>query len=915
MILITETIPKAQVLPILWSRINIDGYDAHTNFDPDSCNLGASMKRGITVFVAKSLGVEIVDFEESSFEEQLWCRLRLNKKDALLIGCLYRSPSSNGDSTTKLCNLLRTVSSTNPTRLLIVGDFNLPEIEWNNWTISGNEDNQPHQFVECLQDCFLYQHVTQPTRYRLNQTPKTLDLILTNEEGLISDLNILPSLGLSDHVCLSFMVKCNAERSAEEKEPYRNLNRGDYDHIRQRMRNTHWEENMESETMSDAWDYFKCTFNTYLDEGIPTQKPGSKPKKLYLNRKALRIRKKKYHHFKRWKMSDQYADYVRYTRERDALRSLTRKLCRDFEMDIAKNIKKNPKAFWKYVKSKLKTRSTIDHLTKEDGTMTINDEENAEVLNRFFTSVFTEEDLENIPTLEDRYHGPPLENIIITPEMITQKLKKLKTSKSPGPDGFHPRVLMETAEELSVPLTILFRKSLQAAELPEDWKIGEITPIHKKGSRRQPGNYRPVSLTSVIVKVLESIIRDVIVDHMMSNNLFADEQHGFVPGRSCMTQLLLVMEEWTRMLEEGKSVDVIYLDFQKAFDSVPHQRLLRKLEAYGVHGALRNWVEAFLTGRQQRVKVNGKKSTWTSVKSGIPQGSVLGPTLFVVFINDLPDAVDCLSKIFADDTKAYKCADCGRERQRLGDSLDALHTWSEKWQLPFNLHKCKCMHLGYNNPKEKYEMGGVPLTVTDAEKDLGVTIDEELKFHVHTNLVVNKANQILGLIARTFENLDQTTLPTLYKALVRPHLEYGNVIWGPRFVLDKDRVERVQRRATRLVPELKSLPYEERLKRLKLPSLSYRRRRGDMIQMFKIMSGMDRINPLDLFQLAPETSTRGHKWKVFKPRAAKEVRRSFFSQRVINDWNGLPDNVVNAETLNSFKNRLDKTWGSDLYSI
>ncbi len=188
-------------------------------------------------------------------------------------------------------------------------------------------------------------------------------------------------------------------------------------------------------------------------------------------------------------------------------------------------MKKNPKAFWSYTNSRLKTRTKIDELVHEDGTRAHTSKEGVEVLNHFFSSVFTKEDLTNIPNLDLRYHGPHLEDIVITPDIILKKLQKLKACKSPGPDGFHPRVLKETAEQLSRPLTILIKKSFDSGHQPGDWKSGHITPIHKKGSRKMLSNYGPVSLTSVIGKVMESIIRDVMVKHIMYNHLFTDEQH------------------------------------------------------------------------------------------------------------------------------------------------------------------------------------------------------------------------------------------------------------------------------------------------------------------------------------------------------------------------------------------------------
>ena len=464
-------------------------------------------------------------------------------------------------------------------------------------------------------------------------------------------------------------------------------------------------------------------------------------------------------------------------------------------------------------------------------------------------------------------------------------------------------------------MTILFCKSVEEGQLPELWKLGHITPIHKKGSRRSPGNYRPVSLTSVIAKLLESIIRDAIVEHMLINNLFADNQHGFVPGRSCMSQLLVVMEEWTKILQHGEQIDVLYLDFKKAFDSVPHQRLLSKLEGYGIQGNLLKWINCFLTGRKQRVVIEGEVSEWSEVKSGIPQGSVLGPILFVIFINDLPEAVRSTCRIFADDTKVYRNVTSAEGPVSLQTDLDSLVEWSDLWQLPFNSDKCHSMHLGYNNPNHVYHMGDKQLDQSNHEKDLGVLIDNQLKFHVHTTTACNKANQILAIARRSFEFLDEVTVPLLYSAMVRPHLEYGNTIWGPHYKLDQLAVEKVQRRATKLVPGLHDVPYCERLQRLSLPSLHYRRRRGDMIQVYKIKAGVVRLDQSIFFQDPPSSLTRGHKWKIFKNHAQKDVRRHTFSCRVVDDWNALPASVIDAKTVNEFKACIDRHWRNERYVI
>ena len=467
-------------------------------------------------------------------------------------------------------------------------------------------------------------------------------------------------------------------------------------------------------------------------------------------------------------------------------------------------------------------------------------------------------------------------------------------------------ILKELSSELASPIALLFRQSLAEGAVPSDWRFANVTPLFKKGSRQLPENYRPVSLTSVICKVIESVIRDEIVGHLNRHSLIRDTQHGFRKGRSCASNLLAFLDYVTSCTDSNDNVDVLYLDFSKAFDKVPHMRLLSKLKAHGVDGKVLGWIGAWLAGRYQRVCVEGMHSRWRVVFSGVPQGSVLGPVLFLIFINDLDSHI--LNKVlkFADDTKVYGMVNNNADHDRLQNDLDTLSEWAARWQMQFNVDKCKVMHLGRTNPCFDYIMNSQVLQRAATEKDLGVLVTENGKVAGQCTESYSKSNRMLGLVKRTIRYRHPKVLINLYKTLVRPHLEYSMSAWNPHYQKDKILLERVQHRFTRLFKDLKDLPYDDRLKRLGLWSLEERRNRGDLIEVFKMVKGLSDVSWQTFFQRSTVSSTRGHDWKLVKPFCKKDSRLHFFSLRVINRWNSLSQDLVDSTSVNSFKSGLEK---------
>ena len=555
----------------------------------------------------------------------------------------------------------------------------------------------------------------------------------------------------------------------------------------------------------DAWSVFHSKVVEVVNKCVPLKKVCRRKRPVWMSREVLKAVRKKRKLWRCFKQSKSSADLDRYKRHEVYTKGLIRDTKVLFEKRLAKEVKINPKSFHSYVRSKQKVKEVVGPLQGIDGELIDGGKDMAEVLNDYFVSVFTEESTVLVPDSLCTKSSVLIRDVDFSVDVVSKKLKGLNSNKAPGPDSIHPIVLRECSDALSVPLSIIFSKCFDVGVVPSDWRIANVTPIFKKGNHSSPCNYRPVSLTSVVCKVMESIVKDAVLDHLLGNGLLNLSQHGFLPKRSCVSNLLEFLDDVTKQVDSSHNVDVIYLDFQKAFDKVPLGRLMQKTKALGVQGKCAEWINSWLSDRLQRVVVNGEVSSWRKVSSGVPQGSVLGPLLFLIFINDIDTSLGSRICKFADDTKLYRVVDSVSDSVLLQSDLDKLVSWSEIWQMSFNVDKCKVVHFGSSNLGFNYCMNSTNLSCSDEERDLGVVVTNNLKPSKQCALSAARANRILGLIRRNFCNLGRDVVLNLYKQLVRPHLEYAIQAWCPFYEKDKFILEQVQRRATRLIPELRKL--------------------------------------------------------------------------------------------------------------
>ena len=904
-IAITEIKAKKRI-DIYLSEFNIPGYTVYSN------NLEEN-NRGILIYVDTKLQSCIQSFN-IIFDEYLSITIKGNNINNLTILTVYRSPNSNCENDSHLKNLLDTLYSSTKENIITIGDFNLSEINWNDYT-SNTNSYASNQLLKAIRDNLLIQHIDKPTRARGLDTPHILDLVLTNNQ-FITEITYHPPLGLSDHMVIE--IHCDFETTPTIVKNRLNYSKGDYTNFKSFL-NIDWSDTLKPQTnnIETMWKLFKDKLKEGVNKFIPfannfnSWKHSKWKRPLKLEIRNLITEKRKL--FKNYIKTRNPSIILKYKRISNLVREETRKLQKSEELNIAKECKQNPKKFWNYVNSKFKSINKIGNLKyiNEFGQEEITNDEKTKcnILNDLFASVYIKEDNNNFNKLCNIDNQISMDQLVITYEDILQKLSQINVNKSAGPDGLHPKILYEMRNEIALPLKIIYEHSINNQEVPSDWKTANISPKYKKGSKLDASNYRPISITCIICKLLESIIRDHIVKYFTINKLFNINQYGFIKGKSTVLQLLKILEDWSEKLEIGGQIDVIYTDFEKAFDRVPHNRLISKLHSYNIDQNVINWIKAFLCGRKQYVKLNDQYSNASNVISGIPQGSILGPLLFIIYINELPEICTSNLYLYADDAKLYKHILNPLDRTTIQEDLNKINLWTENWLISLNIDKCKKVSYGREIVNDyNYYINNVELENFKAIEDLGVTYNSDLKFKTHINEKINKAYSVLGIIKRNFKFLEKDTFLLIYKSLVRSHLEYANCIWSPHLVSDIKNIEKVQMRATKLVSNIKHLPYIERLKYLSLPTLRYRRSRGDMILVFKILTGIIEPNIACSLSKVSNSITRGNYLKLHQSHVHYDLNKYCFNNRVVSIWNSLPNYVVLACSVKSFENKLDSFW-------
>ena len=657
-----ETISTAEFLP--------DNYKA---FRKDRKKGGG----GVMVAVKNKYCAEETQIESDC--EVKWVTVHLQQQRKLYLGAFYRQPNNKTNQIEGLKSSLEKVSdltkhSKNAT-IILGGDFNAGDIDWDRG--QSRPDTRQKAVDEKLLDTLNEHHLTQVQRQPTRQD-RVLDLFCTNKPGLVKANDTIPGLSDHDTVLCDMNVKPTVNKKQQRK--IHLFSKADWDNIK-RETTTFQEKYLAEEggrTIEENWVVLKNFIDQLLDKYVPIKLTSTRYNLPWFNAKLRRMCRRKHRLYKKAMKSKKQSDWSTH---REFKKRVVKEL-REAQWQYINNIlvtgleENDTRPFWKYVKSQKQEQFGVAPLLK-NGVMHNDSKQKATILNEQFQSVFTRDSDAEIPPLFGDA-SPEMPDFAITTSGVQKLLDGVKPNKASGPDGIPCRFLKELSVELAPVVAKLFSQSLNSGHLPQDWLRANVAPIYKKSNRHKAENYRPVSLTCVLCKLLEHIVCKHVMTHLESHNILSEVQHGFRKEHSCESQLLVTLHDLMRYYDQKTQTDVAVLDFSKAFDTVPHHKLLAKLDHYGIRGKAHAWIAAFLKGRTQKVVVDGVSSDAVDVVSGVPQGTVLGPILFLIHINDLPSHVKSTVRLFADDCLLYRPIHSTVDQDILQSDLDALEVWGAK---------------------------------------------------------------------------------------------------------------------------------------------------------------------------------------------------------------------------------------------
>ena len=881
--------------------LTIDGFKLYRRDRRSDSHGGICVYAKNNVYCRRRSDLELPDIE------CVWLELNSHHRK-FLIGTFYRPPNSSAEILSLIEDSIGLAFDTNVNNIFITGDFNLDILK-----------NSSRQKVrDICQHFSVEQLITEPTHYT-ESSSSIIDLVFTSNKT-----NILSS-GVGDpfleqniryHCPVFFVLNFNKNTSPIFHRHIWLFDRGDYDSFSQSIQETNWSM-LKNDDINIYAKNVTEKISTLATQHIPnkTIKVRKSDPPWLTNEIKIMIRKRK-RLYNKYKITKNIIDFENYKHLRNKVITEVRKskqLQTDKLAEKLKNKDIGQRDWWRVLKGFIKPEqaSTPPPLVKDD--IVHSDEtEKANILNDFFAEQTVLNEIN--ASLPADSPQPPygLDSLSTTPQEVEMILKSLKLGKAAGPDSINNRILKELAFPLSFPLCDLFNFSLSSGKVPSIWKEANVTPIFKKDDPSIISNYRPISLLSTIGKVLEKIVHKNLFNFIRDHEILTTLQSGFIPGDSTVNQLVDIYNTFCKALDEGKEVRAIFCDVSKAFDRVWHKGLLYKLQTIGISGPLLAWFKDYLDNRRQRVVLPGAVSGWTSLKAGVPQGSILGPLLFLVYINDIVEDIHSAIRLFADDTSLYIIVeDPLRAADQLNSDLAKIHLWANKWLVSFNPSKSESIIFSRKQIKPFHppvKMNQQQISEVNSHKHLGLIFSNDCTWHEHLDYIKTKAWHRVNIMRKLKFTLDRKSLQTIYISFIRPLLEYADVVWDNCTQYEANELEQIQNEAARIVTgATKLVSIQSLLSETGWESLTSRREKHKLILYYKMQNG---LTPDFLSSLVPPTvgSTTTYNLRNFSNlqtvHASSQLYYKSFLPSVTRSWNELSEDKRNSTSVAVFKSKL-----------
>jgi hypothetical protein len=850
---------------------------------------------GVAIYIKDSISYKRIYKYETPALEALWIQIN-TIEGKILLCCCYRPPDKI-EFWDKFTSVVDDIKADQVKYMFILGDINA----------DFRTANGKRLVQMCTQQNLQYM-INEPTRIT-ESTSTTLDQIITNAPNFVSSITVTPPISTNDHctvaACLNFKVK-NEPAYERIIWQYKNAN---FDMFRTELQNFNFDECFQTNDVNDAakrWtESFLNVARTQIPNKVVTIRPNDSP--WYTN--ELRLMKRRLQRlFHKHKSRGQPADWENYKNARNKYQQSLDEAETRYKESLCDSLSsnRNTKKWWQTVKWLLgKGKDTSSPTLEVNGVQITENIHKANAFNDFFLS-HTNLDLSHAELPAIDAFNENIENVQATEQEVYDLIKGLDTSKATGPDGISPKLLHEAGYSIVPSLTRLINMSLSLSKVPKNWKLANVIPIFKSGEKSNMNNYRPVSLLSCVSKIMEKIVFKHLYNYIKDNNLISPHQSGFQPGDSTVNQLSYLYHTFCEALDKKKDVRIVFCDISKAFDKVWHAGLLYKLKTFGIHGSLLRWFKSYLSERYQKVVIKGQHSEVGLIRAGVPQGSVLGPLLFLIYINDITAITTSNIKLFADDTSLYIEVDSPNSTNMasatLNADLDSLQQWADQWLINFSPSKTKLMTCSFkklNHPNIQFNQ--VTLDEVDHHKHLGLTLANNLSWTAHINSVLSSVSSMADVLKRLKYSLDRKSIETIYFSFIRPKLEYCSHVWDNCSKRDAEALENFQLEIMRIVTGARkgtshNLLYQE----TKWQTLSERRTMNKLKSISKIADGnapayLQSLLPAKVGDTRPASRNSDH-FTIIKART--ETFKNSFIPSGIKLWNSSLNKIQDVNDVN-----------------